>query len=241
MRRIKNVYNSVKAAIKTIVRNLWICSAFFLVAGCTGAQMESSRMQKVAAETYTTGRDCLQRIIDNPEYENIKTKTYLGFDNQFPLQMLTDTSRPTKEDIKLLYKIYGETQECRKMMLDGAAKTHPLVLLTLVETFSESDKLWAEATSGKLAWGIFNQRRKDISTQAQTNMVQANMQIASQLQNQHQFEIEQRRRAAAAMQQWAYQQEALNNQRQLIDAMSRPRMTTINCNYYGNTATCNSF
>ena len=120
--------------------------------------------------------------------------------------MLTDTSRPTKEEIRLLYKVYGDAQECRKILLDGVAKTHPFVLLTFVGSFAESDKLWAEATGGKLAWGTFNQRRKDISTQTQTNMVQANMQIASQLQNQHQFEIDQRQRAAAAMEQWAYQQ-----------------------------------
>ena len=158
-------------------------------------------MQKVAAETRATGRDCSQKIIENPEYQNIKTKIYLGPDDQFPLQMLTDTSRPTKEDIKVLYKIYGDTQDCRKIILDGAAKTHPLVLLTLIGSYAESDKLWAEATSGKLSWGAFNQRRKEILTQLQTNMVQAEVQIASQLQNQHQFEDrEQRQRAAAAMQ-----------------------------------------
>jgi hypothetical protein len=91
-----------------------------------------------------------QKTAENPEYKNIKTKLYFGLDNQPPLQKLTDTSRPTKEEIKLLYRVYGDVQECRKILLDGAAKMHPLILLTFIESYAESDKLWAEATGGKL-------------------------------------------------------------------------------------------
>jgi hypothetical protein len=126
-------------------------------------------------------------------------------------------------------------------LLDGASKMHPLYLVTLVGSYAEADKVWSELANDKLSWGAFNQRRKEISTLLTTNMAQVNIQIGSQLQNQYQYEMEQRQRAAAAMQQWAYQQQVLANQQQAILAASQPRMTTINCNYYGNTASCNSF
>jgi len=208
------------------------------VAGCTGAQMEAQRMQKVGAETVATGKACIEAITENPDYSSLKTKLYLANDLQFPLEMLSDKRLPTKQDIALLYKVHADVQECRKGMLDGAAKMHPMIMLTLVESFAASDKVWAEATDGRMAWGKFNEARKDIMVQQQERMVQANAQITAQLQNQHQFELEQRARAAEAMQQWAYQQQQLAQQQQVVNAMNRPQV--INCNYFGSTASCTS-
>ena len=223
---------------------LCICAICLTVLGCvSGAQKHSERMQKVAPTTL--GLDCVQRVAENPEYDGIKAKLYFGADNQPPSEMLTDRSHPTKEQIRLLYEIRDDIQKCRKLLLEGSAKSYPLILLTLVNSFVESDKLWVEATSGKLDWGTFNQRRKDISTQAQANLVQADTQIASQAQsrdeNQAQLDAEQRQRAVAAMEQWARQQEVLANHQRAIFAHSEPRITTIRCKYYGNTADCSSF
>jgi hypothetical protein len=177
----------------------------------------------------------VQKIGDNPDYTNIKTKFYFGTDNQPPLQMLTDASRPTKQEISLLYKIYGDAQECRKVFLAGASKTHPRIMVAMITMYAEFDKLWAEVTGRKLTWGTFNQRRKDISTRGTAAVAQAELEITAQLQNQHQFEMEQRHRAAAAMDQWMYQQQVLANQRLAISQASAPRMTTINCSYGGTT------
>jgi type III secretory pathway component EscV len=225
-----------------------ICAVCLTVLGCiTDGQKESARMQKVAAEPTTLRLDCVQRVAENPEYDGIKTKLYFGADNQPPPEMLTDKLHPTKEQVRLLYKVRDDIQRCRKILLEGSAKTHPLILLTLVSSFVESDKLWVEATGGKLAWGAFNQRRKDISTQAQANLAQADTQIASQVQsrneNQSQLDTEQRQHAATAMEQWARQQEALANHQRAIFSESETRITTINCRYYGNgnTASCSLF
>jgi hypothetical protein len=225
-----------------------ICAICLTVPGCiTGAQKESTRIQRAPAEPTTLGLDCVQRVAENPEYEDIKAKLYFGADNQPPVEMLADKSHPTKEQIKLLYKIRDDVQRCRKILLEGPAKTRPVILLTLVNSFAESDKLWAEAAGGKLAWGTFNQRRKDVSTQADANLKQADTQIASQAEsrneNQSQLDLEQRQRATAAMEQWAHQQQVLANQQQAIFAGSQPPITTISCNYYGsgNMVTCSLF
>ena len=54
-----------------------------------------------------------------------------------PLQILTDKTLPTKSEIALLYKVYGDIQECRKGFLAGAGKAHPLIMLTLVDSYTE--------------------------------------------------------------------------------------------------------
>jgi hypothetical protein len=218
---------------------LAICAIVLSIGGCsTGAQREAARMQATAAESNASGQDCFQHIADNPDYTPLKFKTSLDFNPQYSLQMLNDKTSPNKQEISLLYRVYGDIQECRKIALDGASKTHPLILLTYVETFSESDKIWSQATGGRLTWGQFNEGRKNVTTQAQKQMIQANAQIGSQLQNEHQGELAQRQRAAAAFQQWAYQQQQIAVQQQAIAAANRPRM--INCDYYGNTAQCTS-
>jgi len=207
---------------------------------------------RAAPEPTSLGLDCVQRVAENPEYEGIRTKAYFGADNQPPLEMLADKSHPTKEQIKLLYGIRDDVQRCRKILLDGPAETHPVILSTLVNSFAESDKLWVDAAGGKLAWGTFNQRRKEMSAQAQANLKQADTQIASQIQsrnenrsqdneNQSQLDLEQRQRATAAMEQWAHQQQVLATQQQAVFAESQPR--TISCKYYGNgnMVTCSLF
>ena len=160
-----------------------ICAICLTVAGCiTGAQKESTRIQRAPAEPTTLGLDCVQRVAENPEYEGIKAKLYFGADNQPPLEMLADKSHPSKEHIKLLYEIRDNVQRCRKILLEGPAKTHPVILSALVNAFTESDKLWAEAAGGKLAWGTFNQRaagptvrgrRRDLSQRERPRLRQA--------------------------------------------------------------------
>jgi hypothetical protein len=218
-------------------RRTIVAIAILAVSGCTAAQVESSRMQKVVAETKTSGQACTQTISNNPQYAPLASKTALGTD-QYSLEMLTNKSIPSKSEIALIYKLYGDIQGCRRIILDGLSKVHPLAVAPAIESFNESDKLWAELASGKLTWGKFNEDRKTGATQLTLKLNQAGQQIDAQLQNQHQLEIEQRQQAAAAIQQWSYQQQALANQRAAINAANRPIMT--NCNYTGTTANCTS-
>jgi hypothetical protein len=225
----------------------WLITIMCLSA-CTGAQMEAARIQKVSTSTVASSKECVDDVSSKPEYAGLLKKLYVSTDTNasVPLPYLTNQSKPTKAEIADLYKFHGDIQECRKIALDGASAMHPLILAALVEYFSETDRLWADAASGKLTWGKFNEGRQIVLTQYRTKHTEARTRVAAQLQGEHQFEVEQRQRAAAAMQQWAYQQQQLNQQQQMINAMDRPQTMihppqTINCNYSGSTATCNSF
>jgi PBP1b-binding outer membrane lipoprotein LpoB len=223
------------------LRRLIAFMSVLVLGGCmeTAAQRENARMQTESGNALATGKECLQSAFDKPDYSGIKQKSYFSaVDQNWPLPMLNDPTLPSKEQIKQLYAIYADIQECRKIILDGAGKTHPTVLMAWVQNFSESDRLWAEFTRGKMEWGKFNEGRKSLAVEAQARLVQAATQINGQLQSEHQSELDQRQRAAAAFSQWAEQQQAIAVQQQAIAAANRPR--TINCNYYGNTASCNS-
>jgi hypothetical protein len=213
--------------------------ASLLLVACTGAQITSLRMQKAADETRVAGDQCFGGIASNTAYDPLRARMAPRPDDA-SLQMLTDQHKPTKREIALLYQLHGDIQQCRSVVLAKMANVHPLFVQIEVEAFAESDKIWAEFTRGNTTWGDFNQRRKALSAQRSGRFVAADAQIASNLENQHQNELAHRQRAAAAMQQWSYQQQQLANQRALIDAVNAPRSTTINCNYYGNSAQCRS-
>jgi len=224
---------------KTSILISSLCS--LAVVGCmeTGAQVELARMNNEATTANASGTACLNAVFARPEYSSITTKSYFSTTDQtWPLAMLNDETRPSKEQIKQIYAFYSDVQECRKIILDGASKTHPALVMAWVQNFSNADKLWTEFTRGKMPWGKFNEGRKSLAVDGQARLMQATAQINGQLQNSHQAEVEQRQRAAEAFSNWANQQQAFALQQQAINAANRPR--TINCNYFGNTASCNS-
>jgi hypothetical protein len=186
----------------------------------------------------TSAQACAQNISNDPQYTPIASKTPVGASNQYSLEMLTNKTVPSKSEIALPYKLYADNQECRKIFIDGLSRLHPLAVAPAIEAYNESDKLWAEMASGKLTWGKFNEDRKTGTTQLTLKLSQAGQQIDTQLQDQHQSEIAQRQQAAAAIQQWSYQQQLLANQQAAINAANRPVMT--NCTYTGTTANCTS-
>jgi hypothetical protein len=178
---------------------LAISASALSFAGCsTGAQQEATRLKSVVAEYKAKGDDCNQKIAGNPDYSPLKSKTVVDGAQQFTLQMLNDKTSPNKQDISLLNRLYGDYQECRKFFMESVSQTLPLSVNAFVELSSESDKLWVQATAGRLTWGQFNQGRKDIVTRRQEELNQATAQVNSQLQNQNQAELTQRQQAAAA-------------------------------------------
>lgn len=175
------------------------CAIALSVAGCsTGAQLETTRLKSVVAEYKAEGDACNQKIADNPDYSPLKSKTVVDGAQQFTLQMLNDKTSPNKQDILLLNRLYGDYQECRKFFMESVSQTLPLSVNAFVELSSDTDKLWVQATARRLTWGQFNQGRKDLVTRKQEELNQATAQVNSQLQQENQAELAQRRRALAA-------------------------------------------
>src|SRR2546423_1421171 len=204
-----------------------------LVAGCwnTAAQNERprARMEQVMADARVASRECREAVLTKPDYVELKTKLFMSLDtSEIPSQYLTDRSFPTKKQTADLFKLYGDLQACRKIMLDRVSTWHPFVIANMVELFVSTDKTRIEGISGKLSWGQYHQTMQDLVAQNKLRLTE-DARTAANTQNQDQFAIEQHQRPAAAMQQWVYQQLLLNKNGQL---------PVITCSYLGATATC---
>jgi hypothetical protein len=104
------------------------------LSSCTGAQMEARRMTTTANETVAAKNACTQSILENKDYQAILTKVYVMIDPSLepPLAMLADKSIPTKQELRILYRLHDDMLECRKIHLDGSSKVSPLISAQLV-------------------------------------------------------------------------------------------------------------
>jgi hypothetical protein len=212
-------------------RFLVAISCWLLAACATGAQVEGLRQNQIYADMKPTLDACIKAIDGDPSYAVLRTK--LIIDEGIPtLEMLSDRTKPTKQDVEALYKLHNAFQGCRKIILDAAAQAHPMRVVAYAEMYTAVDRVWADLVSGKSTWGEFNQAREAAKVTGREKLAQVEAQIRSGLQHDHDTEMRQRQQAAQAMQEWSAQQQA-------IAAANRPRTT--DCNFMGNTASCTSY
>ena len=177
---------------------------------------------------------CRQRVASQPEYAHLKTKLYLGGDeithwNSRPIP----PARPSKRSAR--YPVPRRRPALRKECRRRAARAHPLLMLTLVETFQRGQALCRSRERWTYLGRIRSRPERPRNPVATKRQPRGNPDSGAAT-NQHAFEVQQRQHAAAAFQRWNHQQQVLANQRQAIDAMNAPRTT--NCQYIGNTAQC---
>jgi hypothetical protein len=116
--------------------------------------MQAQRMQQTAADTRQASSACYAELTARDEFAGLGSKLYLGDNTQYPLSYLSDKSKPSKKELQTLFRLHAGMQPCRKIILDGASKMHPLILAAIVESYAESDKIWVEAATGKLTCGL---------------------------------------------------------------------------------------
>jgi len=208
-----------------------------LVAACTAAQVETMRLRSVAIETLIEAQACAAEISSKPRYADLGTKTHLVA-GDIPPHKLADARLLTITDSRALLWYFSEVQDCRRVMLEGAVRMHPLVVTILIEWFAASDRIYAEAIFGRLTWGQFNQALREVGLQAQARLQQADALIAANAQN-PQFENEQRLIAIQAFDRWINTQYVLVSRRRAI-APADGGLRSIRCNYVGPRLDCRS-
>jgi hypothetical protein len=72
-----------------------------------------------------------------------------------------------------------------------------------------------------------------------SQMAAAGESIQRGLQQSHNAEVQRRQAASVALQNWAYQQQVLQQNQQMINTMNQPR--TMNCQYVGAMLNCSTF
>jgi hypothetical protein len=221
-----------------MVRAACACVVAALVAACSAAQVETLRMRSVAIETVAQTRTCADAITSKPRYADLGTKTHFGRFDTIPDYKLTDARLLTRQDSIALLALYAEAQECRRVMLEGAVRMHPLFVTIFIEGFAASDRIYAEAIFGRITWGQFNEALRRVGLQAQARFERAEAIIAANGQNPD-FDNEQRLIAAQAFDQWLNQQRLLAGRQRTI-APTDGGLRSISCKYVGPRLECSS-
>src|SRR5262245_9269754 len=209
-----------------------------LLAACTATQVETLRMRSVLMETVAAVQDCAAGITSKPQYADLGTKTHFGRSDTIPEHKLSDARVLTREDSIALLRLYGESQECRRIMLEGAVKMHPLIVQLFIEWFAAADRIYVEAIFGRITWGQFNSALRQLGLSAQARFERAEAVIAANAQN-PEFENEQRLLAIQAIERWVGTQTVLVSRRRAI-APQDGGLRSIRCNYVGPRLECRS-
>lgn len=114
---------------------------------------------------------------------------------------------------------------------------HFAALVNIVaENFRVSDELYLGLIQGRVTYGEYARAKQEVNARTNASITAVDQQIAGQLAQSHEYELAQRRQAAMALSAWAQNQQQIQQQQQMINAVNRPRQTR--CNYFGNQLNC---
>lgn len=213
--------------------------AFVLMAGCqTVAQRQATSIRENIQAVNQTLLACLQKIETNPAYQSITSHRPLGRLNP-TLPQLADNGVPSDEDVKVVIAIHNEGALCRERAIEDLIKIVPNVIPALVQSYHDGDLIMVDLIQRKITWGEANKRRLALKDQLIAKLQMISAQIDRELSVSHQAELAQRQAALNALSQWAYQQQVLMQNQQMINSLNRPAIT--NCSSYGNSIHCSSY
>lgn len=208
--------------------------AMLFATGCaTQAQREYSRIDAASNQTKAASDACIDHAKTLPSYSIVGTKLRFGTEGEPSLDQRMDSSMATPEEVQALLTFHREGIEpCRKVIIDGAAKMHPVVPGILAEGYANADANYIKLVKREETWGDYITASDQNFRATKAKLAQAEQAVVGQLQASHVQEVQQRQAAAAALSNWAYQQ-------QVIAAMNRP--VTTNCTRFGYSVNCTSY
>lgn len=221
---------------------LLLVALFFVLAGCaTAAQQKAFEIRTNLQELLKRTAACVQNIRDNPVYQPLfahMPKTDIGILNP-SLAQLTDNGLPTEEEAKLLVASHKELTACRQRMIEDSMKAVPSTVPLLLQQFNQADSLTVDLLQRKITYGEANRKSSALANDFIARYQGALAELDRELQASHQAELAHRQAAGQALLQWSAQQQALQQNQQLINTINRPVMT--NCTRMGNTVNCTSY
>jgi hypothetical protein len=89
---------------------------FVLITGCsTAAQRQASLIQENNAIALQKMKDCMNKIVDNPEYQSLKQHIPIQLMPSWTLEQLADSRYPSDEEIKKIIALHNNLALCREL------------------------------------------------------------------------------------------------------------------------------
>ena len=214
--------------------------ACIIFAGCaTQAQRQYQQLERQYLAAHRAMTSCSQPLMETSVVHRLREKFLLDMNDPRIVEKLALKTQVTQQEARDLIDFSVLRKPCHKLAIEEFGKIHPEYVASLARIFAEADADLAKAINKELTIGDVNQRVIDRVNRWQAEFSQIGERIVSQLNQAHQYELTQRQLAAQALQTWAYQQQVLYNQQQLLNAATRP--ITMNCRYVGNSLQCTQF
>jgi hypothetical protein len=181
---------------------------------------------------------CWARMEASAEYQALKDK--VGSESGPILAMKVNPQKATPEEAAQVLALHqGYITPCRKLSLETAARINSAIVSVLASTYTKSDANYANLVTYRITWGEFVTQSAALLAQRNAELAEVGREIQRGLEQSHNAEVSRRQAAASALSTWAYQQQVLIQNQQMINTMNQPRMT--NCQYVGRMLNCTSF
>ena len=214
----------------------------FIAACATQAQRQYQQMNNQYLAAFNAMNNCLLPIMKLPVVERLNERFILkDINDPNTVQKLANKYYVTDQETEDLINFSIIRKPCHKVSIEEFGKVHPEYVVSLARLFTEADADIASAINKERTIGDFNRRTLDRVNQWQAEFTQIGQRITANLNQAHQYEMQQRQKAGQALQMWAYQQQQLNNQQRMINAVNMRRPVTTNCSYVGYSIVCRSF
>jgi hypothetical protein len=227
--------------MKKYIRLICISLLFIFVTGCaTQAEIRRNAIQKALDEGAAKNRACRDAMKSNPSvlytFNNIMLENDAST-NKFTL--LTSDQKIDKEMQQQFINYMNENSKCRILVIEIVSKIHSGLLIPVLESQRKIDTLFAELLSNQVTIGEFNRKLQENRSQFDREWSMTLSSINKELAENHNYEMQNRQRAALLMQNWSAQQQQLYQNQMLYNNLNRPRYT--NCNVFGNTVNCSTY
>jgi hypothetical protein len=220
------------------IRSLYFLALF--VGGCaTQAQIQLQQMQQQTDEVDIRANACFQQARASDVGQRL-LQILVGDESDTPALQKALINRVASEREKNdLIDFRTMQQPCRTQIIEGFSKVHPLLVNVWAKIFAENDEMVLKILKGEITIGDANAWSLKMSPLRLQAFTEVSMQINQELRNAHAFELQQRAAAALSLQQWAYQEQLLQQHQQVINSLNRPTYT--NCRFIGNNVNCTSY
>jgi len=234
------VGNEEPQMILKIAQSLPLIVIVFLLAGCaTQAQIQYKQMSSNMDKTRNESDTCYYKAEASDAYQKINRIYILDENDPKALKKMMINRYASKEEKEGFLELNAIITPCRGIALQGLSKVHPDFVTLYSKWYAENDGLIVQVLKGKITIGEANEIVNKWSAKRDGQYNDVSNGISRQLEGAHQSEIENRKRAGAALQRWSFQQQQILQNQQMINAVNKPRTT--NCSYIGNTVSCRSY
>lgn len=201
--------------------------------GCaTQAQLQATAIRTNNLSSSGQFQACMANLYNSPDYAVIGAKLPQDA-SQATLLQLTDKSTATDSEIAAILALHPKVQGCQKAFLDQISNTTPTIVPIFADAEIASENSLIDLIEKKQPWGTHVMRVRQISADAQKQILAEGLKIQGQLSQSNEAELSQRRAAFEAMARY-YQTQ------QIINKMDQPTFSRTNCNTLGSTINCTS-